>query len=200
MLWEEERLNKRDWMLINEVYHMNTYTIFYNYKEHVFVNPVINGSKELVDIIKKIFGYRCLYKQTEKLFDKVETMTDEQTVNVLHYIWLEWLKKVRKLELNEAAQKILKDVRSNRIYYKARKESEIIKELFYIGFGIYDDNSPCNSQQGAENAFMYGYLMGMNLKKIKPQNEWYKNKMDRKVVALNRILMRTCKFEWKGKL
>lgn len=167
MLWEEKSLNEKERMLIKYVYHMDKYTVFYDCREHILVNPEIKNSKELINIIKKIFNDRILYQRTEKMFNEVAAMTDEQTANELRHAWLEWLKKVRKLELNETAKKILKDVRSNRLYYKAKKERELIKELFNIGFGIYDDKDDCNWQQGAENVFMYGYLMGMNFIKSK---------------------------------
>ena len=42
---------------------------------------------------------------------------------------------------------------------------EIIKELFDIGFGLYEKGAKCNYQQGAENAFMYGYLLGVQSQK-----------------------------------
>lgn len=178
MLRKEDSLNGMERMIIKYVYHMDKYTVFYNREEHIFVNPEIKNSKELISIIKKIYNDRLLYQRTEKMFDEVAAMTDEQTANELHHAWLEWLEKVRKLELNETAGKILKDLRSNRLYYKSKKEREIIKELFNIGFGLYDDKSDCNWQQGAENAFMYGYLMGMNFinsKKLKQNDIERKN-------------------------
>ena len=100
-------------------------------------------------------------RHTEQLFNEVATITDEQTAAELRHGWLDWLKKVRRLEQHEAAKGILKEIRSKRLYYRARKEQEIIKELFYIGFGLYDNKATCNSQQGAQYAFMYGYLSGM---------------------------------------
>lgn len=96
----------------------------------------------------------------EKLLDEVKRITDEKTVDILVEIWFEWRKKVNRLEINERANMALKRVRSQRLYYRARKEKEVIRELFDIGFGVYDKKSYSNWQQGAENVFMYGYMLG----------------------------------------
>lgn len=162
MLWREDLLNADDWLIINMVYKMQEYTVLYDYREHIYINPAIKDSKKLVETVKKIFADQCIYRRTEKLFDEVEAMTDHQTMLVLSEVWYEWREKVNALRLNEQAKGILKQIRSQRLYYKARKESAVIKELFDIGFGIYEDKAKCDWKQGAENAFMYGYLMGMN--------------------------------------
>lgn len=54
----------------------------------------------------------------------------------------------------------MKEAKSLRIHWIVKRNKEIIKELFEIGFGIYDKGAACDSQKGAENAFMYGYLLG----------------------------------------
>lgn len=161
MLWKEELLNSNDWFIINRVYKMQNYTILYDYREHISINPAIKDSKELVEVVRKIFEQKYLCGRTEKLLDEVEKMTDKQIANNLVRIWIDWKANVAKLELNEQAQAYLKEIKSNRLYHKAKKNKEVIKELFDIGFGIYDDKATCNYQQGAENAFMYGYLLGM---------------------------------------
>lgn len=56
---------------------------------------------------------------------------------------------------------LLKEAKSLRISWKVKRNKEIIKELFDIGFGIYGEKAICNYQGGAENAFMYGYLLGV---------------------------------------
>lgn len=76
-------------------------------------------------------------------------------------VWVKWRDKVKRMELNALAGDIIKRMRSKRLYCKAKKKSEIVMELFNIGFGLYDDTAMNDFQKGAENAFMYGYLLGM---------------------------------------
>ena len=60
---------------------------------------------------------------------------------------------------------MLKSAKSLRVSWKVKRNKQIIKELFDIGFGIYDKKAVCDYQQGAENAFMYGYLLGVQSQK-----------------------------------
>lgn len=161
MLWEEKLLSAKDWFRINRVYHMSKYTILYNNREHISINPSIVESKRLVEIVKELFCKKHMSGSAEKLLDEVKRITDEKTVDILVEIWFEWKKKVNRLEINERANIALKRVRSHRLYYRARKEKEVIRELFDIGFGVYDEKGYSNWQQGAENVFMYGYMLGM---------------------------------------
>lgn len=75
-------------------------------------------------------------------------MTDQQTMFALHEAWSRCRKNVDRLELNEQAKGVLKQIRSKRLYYKARGESAVIKELFDIGFGIYEEKTERDWQQG----------------------------------------------------
>lgn len=161
ILKKEELLRGRHWLAIRNIYKMEHYTIVRDHKECIFVNSEAKGYERIVGILKKIFVCRLLNKETEKLFDELKVLTDEKTSDAALTMWIDWRKEVRKLELNEQAHTILKEARSNRLYYKSKKQREIINELFDIGFGLYEQEAKCDFQQGAENAFMYGYLMGM---------------------------------------
>lgn len=161
MLWKEDLLSAKDWFRIKRIYHMPKYTILYDNKECVCINPSIVGSKRLVEIVKELFCKKYMSGSAEKLLDETKRITDEKTVDILVEIWFEWKKKVKELEINECANIALKRVRSHRLYYRARKEKEVIRELFDIGFGVYDEKGHSNWQQGAENVFMYGYMLGM---------------------------------------
>ena len=41
ILKKEELLESRHWIIIHNIYKMKHYTIFYDYREHIFVNPGI---------------------------------------------------------------------------------------------------------------------------------------------------------------
>lgn len=161
ILKKEELLESRHWMIIHNIYKMKHYTVMYDYREHIFVNPEIKDYERVIEILQKIFTCKYLNRTLEKLFDELKTLTDKETDSAVLTMWSDWRDEVRKLELNEQAKAALKAARSNRLYHKSRKEKDIIKELFDIGFGLYEPKAECNWQQGAENAFMYGYLMGM---------------------------------------
>ena len=45
------------------------------------------------------------------------------------------------------------------------KISQTTKKYNNIGFGIYEKDAKCDYQQGAENAFMYDYLLGVQSQK-----------------------------------
>lgn len=74
-------------------------------------------------------------------------------------------KKNEKKSLHDSALAELKKSKSLRIHWTVKRNKEIINELFDIGFGIYEKGTKRDYQQGAENAFMYGYLLGVQSQK-----------------------------------
>lgn len=89
-------------------------------------------------------------------------------VYILIGIFHDWRHEKMKKALHDSALaelKKLKKSKSLRIHWTVKRNKEIIKELFDIGFGLYEKGAKCNYQQGAENAFMYGYLLGMQSQK-----------------------------------
>lgn len=69
VLLKESLLTESDWLIINHTNHMEKYTILYDYRESIYINPTIKDSKRLAEVVKKIFANRFLYSRTEKLFD-----------------------------------------------------------------------------------------------------------------------------------
>lgn len=158
---EEDLLTSTDWFRLIRIYKIKKYTILYRNEERIYINPAVENSKEISEIIQVLFREKCLNRKAEKLLDEFEKLTDKETHNCLFKIWIDWKNKVKKLELHNQAESVLKQARSKRLYYKAKKNREIINELFDIGFGIYDKEVKTDYQKGAENTFMYGYLLGM---------------------------------------
>ena len=158
---EEDMLTSTDWFRLINVYKNKKYTILYRNEEHIYINPVVENSNEISEIIPVLFKERCLNRKTEKFLDEFEKITDKETTEYLQAIWSKWRKKVKKLELHNQAESILKQARSKRLYYKTKKNEEIIEELFDIGYGLYDKEAKADYQKVAENTFMYGYLLGM---------------------------------------
>ena len=86
-------------------------------------------------------------------------------VYILIGIFHDWRHEKMKKALHDSALAELKKSKSLRIHWTVKRNKEIIKELFDIGFGLYEKGAKCNYQQGAENAFMYGYLLGVQSQK-----------------------------------
>ncbi len=118
--------------------------------------------KEIKEIIEKVMWSKYL---PEKLLDRFAELTDSESSDILQTYFLEWRKELQKRELNRQALSMLKSAKSLRISWKVKRNKQIIKELFDIGFGVCEKKAVCNWQQGAENAFMYGYLLGVQSQK-----------------------------------
>ena len=97
----------------------------------------------------------------EKLFDIFLSLTDKQSHDILLKYWMNWREEINKRELYNKALEMLKASKSLRVHWKVKRNKELIKELFDIGFGIYEEEANADYQKGAENAFMYGYLLGV---------------------------------------
>lgn len=158
---EEDMLTSTDWLRLISVYKNKKYTILYRGEEYIYINPAVENSKEISEIIPALFRQKYLNKKSERPFDEIEKLIDKETTEYLQAILAKWRKKVKKLELHNQAESILKQARSKRLYYKTKKNEEIIEELFDIGYGLYDKEAKADYQKGAENTFMYGYLLGM---------------------------------------
>lgn len=125
--------------------------------ECILLNKDLENVAEIKDLIFKIMESKYL---PEKLFDKFLALTDKNSEKILLKIYSDWRNARNKRDLHNQALSLLKSAKSLRIHWLVKRNKEIIKELYEIGFGIYDEKATCNSQQGAENAFMYGYLLG----------------------------------------
>ncbi len=158
---EEELLNFADWLELLGTQKNNKYTILYRDEEKIYINPKAENSQEVFEIIPVLLKQKYLNKRTEKIFDKVEKLVDKKTYNYIFKIWHKWREKVIQMELHSQAENIIKQIKSKRLSSKARKNSEIIRELFDIGFGLYEEKRKIDYQKGAENAFLYGYMLGM---------------------------------------
>lgn len=157
---KEKDLDVDDWGYLLHIYKTREYHVFMR-RWVVYMNPDMDESGRLMELSKKILNERYLNSRTEKWLDEFEETAGEEAGNAIFHVWMDWRAEVMKFELNEKARLALKQARSKRLYWKVKKNKEIIRELFDIGFGVYDEKASCDYQQGAENTFMYGYLLGM---------------------------------------
>lgn len=127
----------------------------------IFINKELENVKGVEETINKIMASKYL---PEKLFDTFESLTDKKSAYTLLNYWSDWRKKINERNLHDKASQILAASKSLHIHQKVKRNRDIIKELFDIGYGIYTEDPECNYQQGAENAFVYGYLLGTQAK------------------------------------
>ena len=153
-----QELGSKERFILEHIYKTSTenFVIVDSMKEWIIVNKELEHVDEIIDLIKKIMQSKYL---PEKLFDKFLSLTDEKSEDILSRIYSDWRKARNERDLHNQAVSLLKQAKSLRISWKVKRNKEIIKELYEIGFGLYDDKATCNSQKGAENAFMYGYLL-----------------------------------------
>ena len=159
-----DELKSEDIFYLERIHHVNPkkFVLVKHTRECIVLNKNLKNLKEIEEIIEKVMRSKYL---PEKLLDRFAELTDSESSHILQTYFLEWREELQKRELNRQALSMLKSAKSLRISWKVKRNKQIIKELFDIGFGVYDKKAVCNWQQGAENAFMYGYLLGVQSQK-----------------------------------
>ena len=138
------------------------FTLVRHSRECIVLNKDLKNLKEIEEIIEKVFQSKYF---PEELLERFEQLTDEKSADILARYYSEWRDEIRKRELYRKSLKLLKSAKSLRISWKVKRNRDIIMEMFNIGFGVYDENVSCDWNGGAENAFMYGYLLGVQSKR-----------------------------------
>lgn len=157
-------LGAEDIFRLERVHHVEVkkFVLVKHARECIVLNKDLKNLKEIEEIIKKVMRSKYL---PEKLLDRFAELTNIESSYILQKYFLDWKEEIRKRELNRQALSMLKSAKSLRVSWKVKRNKQIIKELFDIGFGIYEKKAVCDYQQGAENAFMYGYLLGVQSQK-----------------------------------
>lgn len=155
-----DELKYEDIFRLEKIHNVNpkNFVLVKHTRECIALNKGLKNLKEIEEIIEKVMRSKYL---PEKLLDRFEMLTDEKSAEILLKYYSDWREELQKRELNRQALSMLKYAKSLRISWKVKRNKQIIKELFDIGYGIYDKKAVCDYQQGAENAFMYGYLLGV---------------------------------------
>ncbi len=166
-----DELGSDDIFYLEHLHHVEPkdFVLVKHSRECIILNKALGDKlKEAESIITKVMRSKYL---PEKLIDKLAELTDFESSCILQKYYCDWRDELRKRELNRQAMSMLKSAKSLRISWKVKRNKEIIKELFDIGYGIYKKEAVCDYQQGAENAFMYGYLLGVQSQKGGVANE-----------------------------
>lgn len=159
-----DELAHEDAFWLKELHHVNPkdFVLVKHHRECIVLNKDSKNLKEIEEIIEKVMRSKYL---PEKLLDRFEALTDKKSADILLQYYSDWRKELQQRELNRQALSMLKSAKSLRISWKVKRNKKIIKELFDIGYGIYEKKAVCDYQRGAENAFMYGYLLGVQSQK-----------------------------------
>lgn len=157
-----DELNSSDIFRLERVHHVSRkdFVLVKHTRECIVLNKGLEDLKEIKETIEKVMRSKYL---PEKLLDKFQVLTDKQSSYILQLYYSEWQEELQKRELNKQALSILKSAKSFCTRRKVERNRQIINELFDIGFGA--KGAVCDWQQRAENAFMYGYLLGAQSQK-----------------------------------
>lgn len=157
-------LNAADRFMLEKVHKVSVenFVLLDHRKDCIFVNKDLDNLSEIKKLIIKIMRSKYL---PEKLLDRFQELTNEDADRILIGIFHDWRHEKMKKALHDSALAELKKSKSLRIHWTVKRNKEIIKELFDIGFGLYEKGTKRDYQQGAENAFMYGYLLGVQSQK-----------------------------------
>ena len=157
-------LNAADRFMLEKIHKVSVdnFILVDHKKDCIFINKDLDNVSEIKELIIKIMHSKYL---PEKLLDRFQELKNDDADRILIRIFHDWYEEKRKKSLHDSALAELKKSKSLRIHWTVKRNKEIIKELFDIGFGLYEKGAKCNYQQGAENAFMYGYLLGVQSQK-----------------------------------
>ena len=138
------------------------FVITQNGREMISLNSGLENYKEVERLVYKIMASKYM---PERLLEKFDKLTDSNASSVLSEIHSKWRKEIIKRDLYRETEEALKSAKSMRIHWLVKRNREKIREAFDIGYGVYDKEKSCDWSGGAENAFMYGYLLGVQSEK-----------------------------------
>lgn len=159
-----DELSSSDIFRLERVHNVSPkdFVLVKNGRECIILNKENDNLERIKELIEKVMRSRYIQ---DKLFNEFESLTDRKSADILLWYYSEWRNEVETMELHKQALQMIKSAKGLRISWKVKRNRKIIKELFDIGFGVYEVESVCDWQKGAENVFMYGYLLGIQSQK-----------------------------------
>lgn len=160
----KSELDSDDWIKLISKYSVkpDDFVLCMHGTETIFINKECVFADRIVPIISEIMENRLIDERVDDLFIEVGAIAGSEASNLLGYIWYDWVNKREEADLYETAKDILQQIKETHIEKYAQEREDVIKTVFDIGYGTYDDKADCNYKQGSKNAFMYGYLCAMN--------------------------------------
>ena len=163
-LVHKSELDSNDWIALMLKYSVkpDDFVLCMHGTETIFVNKECVFADRIVPIISEIMENRLIDERVDDLFIEVGAIAGEKVERLLIHTWYDWVNKREEADLYETAKDILQQIKETHIEKYAQEREDVIKTVFDIGYGTYDDDADCNYKQGSKNAFMYGYLCAMN--------------------------------------
>ena len=160
----KSELDDRDWIALISKYSVkpDNFVLCMHGTETIFINKECDFADRIVPIVSEIMENKLIDEHVDDLFNEIVEIAGAKTSNLLGYIWYDWVGRREEADLYETAKNILLQVEKMHIEKHVQKREDVIKAVFDIGYGTYDDKADCNYKQGSKNAFMYGYLCAMN--------------------------------------
>ncbi len=140
---------------------LSDFVICMHRRDEIYVNQSLKYAKDIAPLISKIMEQRHLNTRTEKLLGEFAEIAGEKASDELLYIRRDWRKERMEAETKEQAEEIVRQIRKKRIRSHVKPKRKLIKAVFGIGFGLYEEGAQCDHEKGAEYAFLYGYLCGL---------------------------------------
>ena len=160
----KSELDDKDWIALMSKYSVkpDDFVLCMHGTETIFINKECDFADRIVPIVSDVMKNKLIDEHVDDLFNEVGAIAGKEVERLLIHIWYDWVCKREEADLYETANDILRQVKELHIEKHARKREDVIKTVFDIGYGTYDDNADCNYKQGSKNAFMFGYLCAMN--------------------------------------
>lgn len=140
---------------------VNEFVICPHQRETIYLNKSFEHVKDLIPIINTFMDLKWCNSKADKLYKQFKDIAGEKAAGILNDIWLDWRKERMKADAKEEAEKVLSRARKRHIRQKMKKRGDVIKAVFDVGYGLYDKKRLADFQNGAEYAFIYGYLCAL---------------------------------------
>lgn len=139
----------------------NEFVICPHKRETIYLNKSFERAEELIPIINKFMELKWCNSRADRLYEEFEDIAGEKAASILNDIWQKWREERIKADAKEKADEVLRIVRKRHIRQNMKKRKDVIKAVFDVGYGRYDEKRLADFQNGAECAFMYGYLCAL---------------------------------------
>lgn len=163
VLVDKSELGAMELFTLNALHKTDTneFVICPHQRETIYLNKSFERAEDLITIINSFMEQEWCNPKGDKLYKQFKDIAGEKAAGILNDIWLDWRKERMKADAKEKAIEVLSRARKRHIRQKARKKGDVIKAVFDVGYGVYDKKRLADFQNGAEYAFMYGYLCAL---------------------------------------
>lgn len=164
VLVDKEQLGVKELFTLNMLHKtdVSEFVICPHQRETIYLNKSFERAEDLIPIINGFMEQERCNSKGDKLYKQFKDIAGERAASILNAIWQDWRKERIKADAKEKADEVLRRVRKRHIRQSMKKRKDVIKAVFDVGYGLYDKKRLADFQNGAECAFMYGYLCALD--------------------------------------